>query len=411
MKKKILAFTLILVSFTIIFAGCDFDLLEEDVSEEGQQEVRYREGEFVAEIAKENTLQQSKALSTSETYLKVFEYPDKSREEVEETLLAEGYQVKSVFPNLEFSVTKEEVQATRNDLPWNLEMANIPKAYSHFADKLEEQEDVKIAVLDTGIDPQHESLEGFVDEGLTGNFTDDEPEDVHGHGTHVAGIIAAHSELAGVMEEATLINIKVLSDSGFGTYDGILAGIDYAVEIGADVVNMSLGGFIPAREENAIRIYDKVLESALNRGTLVVAAAGNSSATISSGRGGMYPAASPYSLAVGASNEEKRVANYSNFGDDLHLVAPGSAIYSALPGDRYATMSGTSMAAPHVAGLAGLLRAVDSELAAEDKFDIIKGAGNQDILAVEYEEQYTGSGHMDVYKAINHYYIGDYLPD
>lgn len=119
-------------------------------------------------------------------------------------------------------------------------------------------------------------------------------------------------------------NVKVLNDSGIGTYDSILSGIEYATEIGADVINMSLGGYMPAREKAAIRIYNEVLKLALEKGnTLPVTAAGNSNMSIASGRGGRHPAASPHSLAIRGYNKEKEVASYSNYGDNLHVVAQG----------------------------------------------------------------------------------------
>lgn len=414
MKRKLSVYLIILISIIFIFTSCDI-LEYSSLDEEGNNgEVKYREGEFVVEIIGDPPSTNSiNTLASKDTYLKLVEYKDKTRYEVKEIMIEQGYNVKSIFPNIEFKVMKESYNTVlfEQDLSWNLEMVNLHEAYNHFEEELNDQSSVKIAVLDTGLDPNHESLRDFIVNDLAANFTRDGLDDVYGHGTHVAGIIAAHTHLTGVMQEAKLVNVKVLNDSGGGTFYDILDGIEYAIDINADVINMSLGGYISNREEDAIRLYNDLLRYALDQGSLVVAAAGNSRRPVVISRSGLYPAASPYSLAVGASNIEKRLANYSNYGNGLHIVAPGTNIYSSIPGDQYEYFSGTSMSAPHIAGLAGLIRALDSEISAEDKFNLIKSSGNDNILSDDYRNVDIGSGHMDVYRTINRYYLRDYLPD
>lgn len=206
---------------------------------------------------------------------------------------------------------------------------------------------VKIAILDTGIDQDHEDLVAKI--GLQKNFSDSPTlDDIYGHGTHVAGIAAAdtHNDIgvAGVGFKSSLMNVKVLNDSGSGPYSKIAEGIIWAADNGAQVINLSLG----ARWKSA------TLESAVNhawgKGAVVVAAAGNSGNPSST-----YPAKYENCIAVAATNDEDLKASWSSYGDWVDVAAPGVDIYSTFPNDTYGNGSGTSMATPHVAGIAALV--------------------------------------------------------
>jgi hypothetical protein len=174
------------------------------------------------------------------------------------------------------------------------------------------------------------------------------PDDVYGHGTHVAGIAAAITNnglgVAGLGYSSTIMNVKVLDDNGMGAYSWIVSGIIWATDNGAEIINMSLGA-----------PYDSsALEDAINyawsKGVVVVAAAGNNGDTVP-----MYPAYYTNCLAVAATDTGDARASWSNYGDWVDVAAPGLSIYSTLKNSSYGYMSGTSMAAPHVAGLAALL--------------------------------------------------------
>ncbi|MCS6909212.1 MAG: S8 family serine peptidase [Anaerolineales bacterium] len=238
---------------------------------------------------------------------------------------------------------------------------------------------VTVAVIDTGVDLVHSDLvgrfwhnsgetgagretngvdddgNGFVDDWQGWDFAngDNDPQDDHGysHGTHVAGIVAATANnglgIAGAASlgcPAQIMALKVLRDSGEGTDADVAAAVRYAAEQGARVINLSLG----ARKETPAT--EMAIEDAIAQGALVVAAAGNS------GQFGVYyPAAYESAVAVAASDSANRRAHFSSYGPQVDLTAPGVGIYSTLRHNYYGTLSGTSMATPHVAAAAALL--------------------------------------------------------
>jgi thermitase len=232
---------------------------------------------------------------------------------------------------------------------WAIPKTEVPQAWEVTSGK----SSVVIAVLDTGIDKGHEDLAGKVI--AEANFTDSPTaNDIYGHGTHVAGIIAAEANnvagIAGVAYDCRLMNVKVADDSGM--FYGYVAanGIRWAVEHGADVINLSLFAVQPSPD------MEEAINYAWNRGVVVVAAAGNGIGTKPA-----YPAYYSNCLAVVATDENDCVASWSSHGDWVDVAAPGVDIYSTLPGNQYDNKSGTSMAAAHVSGLAGLLFTLESD--------------------------------------------------
>lgn len=276
------------------------------------------------------------------------------------------------------------------DLQWHLEAANVPAAWQW----LESQglqpggnRDIIVAVIDTGVDYNHPDLaanmwvnsleiagngvdddgDGFIDDVhgvsvVSNSFSHSgNPMDDHGHGTHVAGIIAASAENnlggVGVAYNVQIMAIKAAQYSGALSTSDIAEGIYYAVEHGADVINMSFGGYARSQvEEDALAV-------AFGQAVLV-AAAGNDGALNLPCLGGrdMYPAAYSWVLGVMASSPGGGLTLFSNkdcISHDSHeyeLRAPGVEIWGTLPGEQYAAWSGTSMAAPIVSGIAALLR-------------------------------------------------------
>ncbi len=187
--------------------------------------------------------------------------------------------------------------------------------------------------------------DGYIPAG-NANVTDD-----FGHGTHVAGITAAATNngfgIAGISWGARVMPVRVLDQYGNGWYSDIAAGIIYAVDNGAKIINLSLGG--AATSENAQPLCEAAAY-AQQKGALLVAAAGNTGAAV------LYPAACDGVLAVAATDRTDQRAVFSNFGPEVDLAAPGVDIYSTWPWlDGYFIKSGTSMAAPHVSGVAALV--------------------------------------------------------
>lgn len=206
-----------------------------------------------------------------------------------------------------------------------------------------------IAVVDTGVDHTLADLSGAVkkDEGYNYIGRNTNAMDDNGHGTHVSGIIAAaadnHYSMAGINAHAKILPVKVLDSSGSGDTEQIAYGIIYAVDRGAKVINLSLGGPYS-------RVLEYALQYAAEKNVTVVAASGNDGSSDIS-----YPASSKYAISVGATNHLDLVSDYSNYGKGLDMVAPGTDIPSLVPDGNVTYMSGTSMASPHVAAVAGLL--------------------------------------------------------
>jgi len=206
---------------------------------------------------------------------------------------------------------------------------------------------INIAIVDTGVDPDHPDLANKLISNInfSGSATVD---DVYGHGTHVAGIAAAMSNngvgVAGLGYTSTIMNVKVLDDNGVGAYSWVASGIIGAADNGADVINLSLGStFASSTLEDAVNY-------AWSKGVVVVAAAGNNGDTTP-----FYPAYYANCIAVAATDANDALASFSNYGDWVDVAAPGLSIYSTLNNGDYGYMSGTSMASPHVAGLASLV--------------------------------------------------------
>lgn len=231
--------------------------------------------------------------------------------------------------------------------------------------------DVKIAILDTGVDLRHPELEETIAEkvdfvnikgldttafiGDTTGF-DNSPDDEVGHGSHVAGIIAARGVKMprGVVPECKIMAVRVLATLrqgdkvvGAGLIDNINSGIKWAVDHGADIINMSLG----IRHEGGGLPHAEVIEYALKKGVTIVAASGNDGT-----HDKYYPGALPGVLAVGATDGQGNITAFSTYGAHVSLLAPGSNIYSAYKDQSYAFSSGTSQASPFVAGGIALLK-------------------------------------------------------
>lgn len=246
-----------------------------------------------------------------------------------------------------------------------------------------------IAVVDTGVDYTLSDLKGRVRADLGKNFVDKNlpPMDDNGHGTHVSGIIAAAANngysMEGINQKAKIMPVKVLNAAGSGDTEQIAYGIKYAVDHGAKVINLSLGG-------NYSRVIEYVLQYAASKNVVVVAASGND------GQYGIsYPGSSKYAISVGATNTLDIVSDYSNYGVGLDLVAPGTNIPSLVPNGNVTYMSGTSMAAPHVSAVVGLLLSKNPKLKVTDVRTILHET-SEDVAFEEKDNQADGGGIIDI---------------
>jgi len=220
--------------------------------------------------------------------------------------------------------------------------------------------DIDIAILDTGIDYMHPALGGGMGENykVKGGYDevnrDSDPMDDNGHGTQVAGVIAADGEVKGVAPEANLYAYKVMNEEGTGNSSNIMEGLERTVKQGVDIVNMSLGG--PGHSEDPL---SKAVNNAVRSGVLVVVAAGNDGEDYWTMKS---PASSELALTVGATYKNNQITRFSSRGPTPEkfnikpdIVAPGSDIYTTTLSGKYGSYNGTSMSAPVVSGAAALL--------------------------------------------------------
>ena len=232
------------------------------------------------------------------------------------------------------------VFVTADQVDWGISKIEVPPVWT-----TTQASGVKVAIIDTGIDYTHPDLRGRYVGGYDFFNNDADPFDDHGHGTHVAGIVAADYENGGFQggaPQSSLVAVKVLGADGTGYISDIVDGVDWAMKQGVSVMNFSLG---TTYDSSAL---ESKLAEAQSRGIHLVAAAGNTN-------GGplLYPAAYDSVISVSATDSNDQFASFSSTGAEL--AAPGVAITSTVPGAGYATWSGTSMAAPHVSASVALM--------------------------------------------------------
>ena len=203
---------------------------------------------------------------------------------------------------------------------------------------------VIIALMDTGTDLSHPWLRDRIVSPYDAVEDDHNPQDLFGHGTHIAGIIAQNTP-----GNVRIMPIRVFDEKGDAPDSIIVKGIDYAVKNGANIINMSLGGY------GTTAYLDKAVDYAVSRGVMIVASAGNDARDISH----YYPAAFPEVIAVGATGSNGDLLYFSNTGEFIDICAPGEKVVSAMPGNSTGVKSGTSMAAPLVSSAAAMLMLED----------------------------------------------------
>ncbi|MQY61042.1 S8 family serine peptidase [bacterium] len=271
-------------------------------------------------------------------------------------------------------------------------------------------EDIVIAILDTGVDLDHPDLNDKIySSGYDFINDDSDATDDNAHGTHVAGIAAAETHnnegIAGVAWNCKILPVKILNDLGEGSYSEIIDGIIWAADNGADVMNFSLGGDFPSTSlENALKYaYDMDI--------VIVAAAGNEGGAV------IYPAAyDDYCLAVAATDYNDERVDFSNsgglwesnYGPEIDVAAPGALIISTVPTwlwgpdyIPYAWGDGTSQASPHVAGLAALIKSVKPNLSAAQIMNVIRySADDVNFVNNLGIDNYIGYGRINSAKAL-----------
>ncbi|TQL69573.1 peptidase inhibitor I9 [Nocardioides albertanoniae] len=262
-------------------------------------------------------------------------------------------------------------QGDQADPTWGLDrvdQAELPLDKNYHYDQT--GKGVTAYIIDTGVATDHPEFEGRIGEGFDAVDGDTDPTDGNGHGTHVAGTVAGTTY--GLAKEATIVPVRVLDDQGSGTTEGVVAGIEWVTENHTDgpaVANMSLGG-------GADTALDQAVQASIADGVTYAVAAGNESADAC----GSSPAAVPEAITVGATDDADAAADFSNTGECLDIFAPGVDITSAWNDGSTNTISGTSMATPHVAGAAALFLEANPTADPAAVAEGLTGAATPDVV-------------------------------
>lgn len=253
--------------------------------------------------------------------------------------------------------------------------------------------EIVIAVLDTGVDGGHPDLSGKVLSGYNAITRDANAADDNGHGTAVSGLIAANTDngigIAGMCWGCKILPVKVLNSRGSGNDAAVARGIRWAVDNGARVINMSLGG---SEDSQVLR---EAVGYALSRNVLIIASSGNER---QEGNAPNYPAAYPGVVAVGATGNTDVVTGFSNTGDFVALTAPGVGLWTTLPGGRYGPPNGTSFSSPYVAGTAGLVLTLRGDLGTQDLACVLKASA--DDKGPPGRDPEYGWGRLNAFRAV-----------
>jgi subtilisin len=249
----------------------------------------------------------------------------------------------SIEQDIKVKLHQESIQDTQT-IPWGVRRVGVPK----LPISIIKGNRIKVGVLDTGIDLFHPDLAANLAEGVNIISPRSQPNDDNGHGTHVAGTVAAlYNQLGvvGVSPFTQIYAIKCFDSDGNSNISDIVRGIEWAIQQKVNVLNMSFGSDQPS---DALR---NAINKAYSSGIVLIASAGNDGTANSVD----YPARYPVVIAVGATNQNNRIASFSSRGKQVDVIAPGEDILSTSNNGGYETLSGTSMSSPHVSGLVALM--------------------------------------------------------
>ncbi|MFC7344833.1 S8 family peptidase [Saccharopolyspora griseoalba] len=370
-------------------------------------------------------------------YIVVLEEGTNAKGKADEHSRAHGAQVKHVYqaamkgysgrmseqerervaadPDVAWVEPVRQVRATAQSLPTGIDRVNADASPTAAIDGADQRTDADVAVIDTGVDSSHPDLDVVGGKNCTLPMLP--PEDGNGHGTHVAGTIGAVDNgdgVVGVAPGARIWAVKVLNDAGVGTTADVVCGIDYvAANAGTiDVANMSLGG-AGSDDGQCGRASGDSEHSAICRavsaGVTFAVAAGNDSADAANSTPAAYDEVITVSAladfngrpgggapATCRQDEDDTFADFSNFGADVDLIAPGVCITSTWPNGGYNTISGTSMATPHVAGGAALHKATNPGASPEQVKNALQRAGTKDWTWPSQDPDGTQESLLDV---------------
>jgi predicted sugar kinase len=304
-----------------------------------------------------------------------------------------------VFPEEPLTDEQKKALATAQIIPWGVAKIRVPEVWPSGNMGME----VRVCIIDTGITYNHPDLKDNYKGGF--NFVNNTPDplDDNGHGTHVAGTIAAMDNdigVVGVAPKASIYSLKALDNNGSGSYSNIIAAIQWAIDNNMQIVSMSFGG------SSYSKALEDICNAAYNGGILLVAAAGNNGGDGSKDTVG-YPAKYDSVIAVAATDSNDVRASFSSVGAEVEVAAPGVSIPSTVPtsGTKYSdpsgykSLSGTSMACPHTSGTAALVMKADPNLANADVRKILSNTSVD--LGSPGRDVFYGFGRIDAKAAVD----------
>ncbi|MEK4023707.1 S8 family peptidase [Sporosarcina sp. FSL W7-1283] len=353
----------LMVAFLVFISSATYSFAETIDTSSNELLVKYAElpQSIAAPIPLPNTAEQVETVTSS---VELLSFPNEMDLMQAAEQLEENPFIVAVEPNHERSVSVTNDVFYTNQ--WWLPHVQAEQLWPLAA---KQKKQAVVAVIDSGIDTTHEDLVGRIAPGGF-NFIDQTQniQDVNDHGTSVAGIIAANSNnrkgIAGVMGSygVSILPLKTVHDDGKSTVADNLKAIDYALQQGVDVINISQGGTSPSTiEQDAIR-------RAVRVGIPIVASAGNDALK---GNPTMYPAAYDEVISVGSVNQRNSRSDFSNYNNQVDIVAPGEQIYTTGISNHYVIANGTSFSAPIVAGTVAMMKAIVPELSVKEITDVL----------------------------------------
>lgn len=335
----------------------------------GSYIVTLKQGQMSAGSADAKSLMGKYDGKVTQTYKHTLNGYAAELDEAEAKKLAADPAVEKVFQDQKVSINGEQA----NPPSWGLDridQTDLPLDDSYtYPDSAGAGSTVY--VIDTGVHISHEDFGGRAVHGYDAVDGDDDASDGNGHGTHVASTSAG--EAYGVAKEADIVGVRVLDNNGSGTTAGVIAGVDWVTENadGASVANMSLGG-------GANEALDAAVAASIESGVTYAVAAGNSNADAAN----FSPARVDTAITVGATDDNDSRATYSNYGSAVNIFAPGTGITAAwhTGDDATNTISGTSMASPHVAGVAALYLADNNDASPAEVGEALESAGTEGVV-------------------------------
>lgn len=297
--------------------------------------------------------------------------------------IEDDYTVKiQVMPYDPLIIGKKFKKKHKQEIPWGIEKIGANSVW-----KYTDGRNVKVGIIDTGVEQGHPDLKDNI-ALAQGVISPNLVKDDNGHGTHIAGTIAALNNnigVVGVAPKANIFSVKAFDSYGSGKVSDIIKALEWCVDNKVDVINMSFG----INEQSTA--FERAIRQTYEHNIVLVAASGNSGGNNSV----LYPAKYPQVIAVAASNLGDQSASFSSGGPEVDVIAPGENILSTYLNSKYKSLSGTSMAAPHVTGLVALILST-SNLKPEDVKTLIKDTA--DDLGLPAEKQ--GAGRINASSAI-----------